>query len=61
MNMKEKRLRYGVCCLSTPQSYMASDTLGDNKDARRYDFLVDMRDTEVVTNEMLTRSTLFRS
>ena len=44
-----------------PQSYMASETLGDNKDARRYDFLVDMRDTEVLTNGMLTRSTLFRS
>ena len=38
-----------------PQSYIASETLGDNKGARRYDFLVDMRDTEVVTNEILTK------
>ena len=42
------------------QSYMAPEMLGENESTRRYlyDFLVDMWITEVVTKEMLTRSTL---
>ena len=38
----------------TPQSCMAPEMLDENEDARRYNFLVDMWVTEVVTNEMFT-------
>ena len=50
--MMSAAFRYDVFCLA--------GMLGDDKDARRDDFLVDMWVTEVVTNEMLTRSTLLR-
>ena len=33
---------------------MAPEMLDENEDARRYNFLVDMWVTEVVTNEMFT-------
>ena len=33
---------------------MAPEMLAENEDARRYNFLVDMWVTEVVTNEMFT-------
>ena len=52
MNMTKKRLRYDVCCLSTPS--VIYEILDENEGARRDDFLVDMWVTEVVTNEMLT-------
>ena len=52
MNITGKRLRYDVCCLSTPA--VIYEMLDENEGAPRYDFLVDVCITEVVTNEMLT-------
>ena len=44
-----------------PQSYMAPEMLNINEDTRQYSVLVDLWATGVVVNEMLTRTTPFRS
>lgn len=44
-----------------PQSYMAPEILNDNENTRQYSVLVDMWATGVVVNEMLTKTTPFRS